>query len=190
MARNIPFFAIAAAPILAGNLRTKLKSISLWSVLEERILNIDGELRSFYILAILMVILSTCSFLYYQIRYHTPFDQFSEQTLPIQAADWLESHPQKGNMFNDFNWGGYLLFKLWPENKVFIDSQSDFYGEELTRQYAAILGGEGNWDKTLSQYDVTWIIVPSKSGLAEAARLSANWQINYQDPLAVIFVRK
>ena len=190
MARNIPFFAIAAAPILAGNLVTKLRNISLWSVLEERILRIDGELRSYYFLSILIVILSTCSFLYYQIRYHTSFDQFSEQTLPIQAADWLENHPQKGNMFNDFNWGGYLLFKLWPENKVFIDSQSDFYGEELTRQYAAILGGEGSWEKTLSQYGVTWIIVPSKSGLAEAARESANWQIAYQDPLAVILVRK
>ncbi len=190
IARNIPFFAIAAAPILAGNLRYKLESISLWSELEGRILKIDGELRSFYILSILMVILSTGSFLNYQIRNHTSYNQFSELTLPVQAVNWIESHPQNGNMFNDFNWGGYLLFKLWPRNRVFIDSQSDFYGEALTRQYAAILSGEDTWDKTLNQYKVTWIIVPSKSGLAEAARMNANWQINYQDPLAIIFVRK
>ena len=93
-------------------------------------------------------------------------------------------------MFNDFNWGGYLLFRLWPGNHVFIDSQSDFYGESLTRQYAAILSGQGDWEAKLSQYNVAWIIVPPASGLAQSARAGFEWYVVYEDPTAVIFVRK
>ncbi len=118
------------------------------------------------------------------------FYQFGPQAFPVQAADWIEGHPLRGNMFNDFNWGGYLLYRLWPNQRVFVDSQSDFYGEELTRQYADILGGNGDWEAQLSRYDVDWIIVPPKASLAEKARTSQDWQIDYEDTMAVIFVRK
>ena len=189
MARNIPFFAIVAAPILAENISLKLKGISLWTIFEEQISKIDSGLRG-YTLPIFVLMLATGLFSYYQIDAHSAFNQFNQQELPVKAADWMEGYSQAGNMFTDFNWGGYLLFKLWPGNKVFIDSQSDFYGEELTREYAALINGQGNWDKVFNQYNVTLIIIPANSGLAEAARAATDWQITYQDPLAVIFVRK
>ena len=44
----------------------------------------------------------------------------------------------KGRIFNDFIWGGYLL-KEWPEQKVFLDGQTDFYGEDLARQHMRIM---------------------------------------------------
>ena len=93
-------------------------------------------------------------------------------------------------MFNDFNWGGYLLFRLWPGSQVFIDSQSDFYGESLTRQYAGIIAGEGNWETELTQYDVRWIIVPREAGLSQKASTSADWKIVYEDSVAAIFSRR
>ena len=68
-------------------------------------------------------------------------------------------------MFNDFNWGGYLLYRLWPNQRVFIDSQSDFYGEAFTRQYAAVLAGSDDWQGILNQYSVNWIIIPPGTGL-------------------------
>jgi hypothetical protein len=189
MARNIPLFAIAAAPILAGYMKQTVNRITLWLKLEERIAMIDRGLRG-YFWSILVLVVTMGLFSYYQIVFHNSFNQFSPQTLPVQAVDWIESHPLKGKMFNDFNWGGYLLFRLWPGQQVFIDSQSDFYGEELTREYADILTGRGNWDAALNQHNVNWFIVPSHSGLAESARSSTDWQIAYEDILAVIYVRK
>jgi hypothetical protein len=189
MARNIPFFAVTDAPILAGYLGQTRGARSLWLNLEEGITKIEGGLRG-HVWPILTLLCSVGFFAYYQVTRHVSVNQFSQQTLPVQATDWIASHPQTGNMFNDFNWGGYLLYRLWPAQRVFIDSQSDFYGEQLTRQYAEILGGTGDWDTELRQYGVTWIIVPPLSGLAEAARTSADWQIIYEDPVALISVRK
>jgi hypothetical protein len=129
-------------------------------------------------------------FVYYQARNHTSFNQFNPRTFPVQAVDWIGLHSVKGNMFNDFNWGGYLLYRLWPGDQVFIDSQSDFYGEAFTRKYAGILNGEGNWDGELRQYKVSWILVIPRTGLDKAANASPAWQKAYEDQVAVIYVRK
>lgn len=40
-------------------------------------------------------------------------------------------------MFNEFNRGGYLLYRLWPQQGVLLDSQTDFYGEAAVREYQA-----------------------------------------------------
>ncbi len=189
MARNIPFFAITAAPILAGYISQTFIIKSLWRNLEEGVTGIDSTLRG-HVWPVLILFAITGFFAYYQTRAHDSFDQFSPQMFPVQAADWIESHPQEGYMFNDFNWGGYLLFRLWPGSQVFIDSQSDFYGETLTRQYAGIINGEGDWETELRKYHVRWIIVPRDAGLTQKALASPDWKIIYEDSVAAIFSRR
>ncbi len=189
MARNIPFFAIAAAPILAGYMRQPFGKMSLWLKGEERITMID-EILSGYTWPILISLLAIGSFSFYQTRTQTSFNQFDPGTFPVQAADWIESHPLKGNMFNDLNWGGYILYRLWPGKQVFIDSQSDFYGEALIRQYAGIFIADTNWDVELRQYNINWILVSPQTNLAKAASSAPDWQLAYEDSVAVIYVRK
>jgi hypothetical protein len=93
-------------------------------------------------------------------------------------------------MFNDFNWGGYLLFRLWPHQRVFIDSQSDFYGEQLTREAAAIEAADAGWEQQLLKYDVGWMILPRSAPLAAEALHSSDWQVAYEDGVAVILRRR
>jgi len=187
--RNIPFFAIATAPILAGYMRQPFSKMSFWLKVEEQITRIDGILSG-YTWPILISLLAIGSFSYYQTRTQTSFNQFDSNIFPVQAVDWIESHPLKGNMFNDLNWGGYILYRIWPGKQVFIDSQSDFYGEALIRQYAEIFIADGNWDGELRQYNVSWILVSPKTNLAKAASTSPDWQMAYEDSVAVIYVRK
>ncbi|MCJ7583514.1 MAG: hypothetical protein MUO30_01905, partial [Anaerolineales bacterium] len=119
----------------------------------------------------------------------TARNTFDPAVFPVQAVDWLEAHPQPGNMFNYFTWGGYLLHRLWPEQKVFIDGQTDFYGEALTRQYEQIITLAEGWENVLDQYAVTWAIIPTDSALSKAL-IAAGWQSIYQDATASIFIRK
>ena len=189
MTRNIPLFAIAAAPLCSQWLAQSLTKFVYWFKLEEGFGAIDRSLHG--VLWSLLAITAAISFMvYYQDRTQSSLFSLSPPVFPVEAANWLEVHPPQGNMFNDFNWGGYLLFRSWPRQRVFIDSQSDFYGEPFIRQYAGILGGDENWEAELSQYHVDWIIVPPSAGLAEKARLSPNWTMEYEDPVAVIFERR
>ena len=93
-------------------------------------------------------------------------------------------------MFNDINWGGYLSFRLWPAQKVFIDSQTDFYGETFVRDYANLLAAPANWDTELEKYNVNTLLLPPSDPLALAAGQNVGWQIVYQDSTAVIIERR
>ncbi|MCE7861066.1 MAG: hypothetical protein DYG86_14930, partial [Chloroflexi bacterium CFX2] len=114
--------------------------------------------------------------------------QFNPNVFPVAASDWLETHPQSGNMFNEFNWGGYLLFRAWPHHKVFLDSQTDFYGEALVREYEAALTAGSGWESVLEKYDIEWTIIPPDSPLARKLQ-TLGWKIEYGDDTAVILRR-
>ena len=189
MARNIPFFVIAAAPILSDWIKQTITKFDHWLKIEEGFTNIDQTLRGF-LWPLSIFLISAGLFTYHYVNTKNTFNQFNTQEYPVQAADWMGQHPTTGNTFNDFNWGGYLLYRLWPSQRVFIDSQSDFYGEALTRQSEAILNGDPNWESTLAQYNVSRIIVPRDAGLVSAASQSADWELAYEDNVAVIFVKR
>jgi hypothetical protein len=189
MARNIPLFAIAAAPILASWAGESSAGVARWQAIEANILAIDSRLRGL-VWPVLLTCLAALGLAGFQrIAGRTVFD-FDPRLFPVGAVSWLQEHPPNGNMFNDFNWGGYLLYRQWPRARVYVDSQSDFYGEAFMRRYEQIyLGGTG-WEEQLTEAQVGWIIVPPGTGLAQAAQASAQWQPAFQDSTAVIFVRK
>ena len=180
---NIPLYAIVIAPILAGLTSAGLEKIAFWERLENLFANMETLLRGFiwscvaFALALLLL-LSPATL--------ATRNTFDPTVFPVQAADWLEANPQSGNMFNYFSWGGYLLHHLWPEQKVFIDGQTDFYGEALTRQYEQVITLAEGWEDVLAAYDVTWVIMPINSPLTRQLNSRSEWQILYQDETAII----
>jgi hypothetical protein len=92
-------------------------------------------------------------------------------------------------MFNNFIWGGYLLYRLWPEERVFIDGQTDFYGEALTREYVQVMSVENGWQEILEKYDVSWVIVQSDKPLVPALQEELDWEVIYSDQTAAILRR-
>jgi hypothetical protein len=79
-------------------------------------------------------------------------------------------------MFNDFAQGGYILY-AWPEQKVFIDGQSDFYGVPLNQLYVSIRNAEQGWERRLDSLGVSMVLVPSNSRLAWELTAAAGWRL-------------
>ncbi len=115
---------------------------------------------------------------------------FDPRVFPVAAVDALKDSPPAGNMFNDFNWGGYLLYRLWPQKQVFIDGQTDFYGEALTREYLQVANVEPGWEAVLDRYKVRWVIVPPSRALAARLDASSDWARQYKDETAGVWVRR
>jgi hypothetical protein len=112
-------------------------------------------------------------------------DYFIDPKLfPVDAVQWLENNPQSGPMFNDFLWGGYVVWKLWPEQKDFIDSQSDLTGE-ATKLYLTVINLKAGWQDVLNQYDVKWVIMPVNSALSTEL-VKDGWKVLYSDPTTII----
>lgn len=115
-------------------------------------------------------------------------DHFDPARFPVEAVARARAAGLSGHLFNDFAWGGYLLY-AWPEQKVFIDGQTDFYGESLTRTYATIVDLDPGWRTALRSWDVRIVIVPARSRLAAELEQEPGWRIWYRDPTAVILRR-
>jgi len=114
------------------------------------------------------------------------------EKMQVRAADWHEQNPQQANLFNDFAWGGYSLYRMWPKEVVFIDGQTDFYGETLFREYLDVISMNGGWERILDGYDVSWMLVPTKGNLARQLKLNQDdgWLVIYEDDTATILRRE
>ena len=118
-------------------------------------------------------------------------NNFDPEIFPVEAIDTLiESGLPEGNVFNEFGWGGYLLYRLWPSRLVFIDGQTDFYGEDLTRLYEQTLNAQGDWQAVLNGYDIQWVILPPERGLGAWLDQSQDWSRIYRDLTASVWVRR
>jgi hypothetical protein len=116
------------------------------------------------------------------------FNRFDSRVFPVDAVRWLEMHPQPGRMFNAFDWGGYILLHLWPEQKTFIESHTDVTGE-ATQKYETIITLQDSWQGILEQYDIKWAIIPPSWPLADELK-AQKWQTVYQDQITVILVNR
>ena len=183
-ARNIPLFAIVAAPILSTIMARLLSRYHGWTKIENNILQIEQSLRGELWIGISFVLAVTTT--------ATPamrvYNSFDSIIFPVDAVNWLDEHPQEGNIFNYFPWGGYLLFRVWPETLVFIDGQTDFYGEALTREYEQVITLAPGWQEILDKYQVDWALIPHGWPLPQSLA-EEGWQEVYSDPTAIILRR-
>jgi len=192
-ARNIPLFAIVTAPLLAQSLEDwlintapKIKFIEHIMKSNNRLQIVDKQLRGFIfpVLSIIFVVIGMWA------GFNFDLDQqgyaFDPEVFPVEAVDWLEENPQEGEMFNYFTWGGYLLYRLWPEEKVFIDAQTDFYGAQLTQEYGKVIFSQEGWEEVLNKYQVEWAILPSDESAVHAVIRDYGWKVIYEDSTAVI----
>jgi hypothetical protein len=187
-ARNIPLFAIAAAPVGASWIANVASSEPKWQRFEAAIWKMDHGLTGF-MWPVVVALLAGVTFAYRDLYVRIPVYNFSAAVFPAKAIDWEQHHVLPGRMFNDLNWGGYLLYRLWPSQRVFIDSQTDFYGEEFVREYEALILAEPGWPAVLDHYHIGWAIIPTSSKLADQLASSSDWRSLYSDSTASIYGR-
>lgn len=187
--RNIPLFAVITAPIFGKLLQPWAEKLSALAKADANLGNTEKVLRGN-----VWVIGATVLFAFILWR-GIPLDKDSTgniylpNKMPIQAVNWLQANPQPGNMFNNYVWGGYILYRLWPGQNVFIDARTDFYGEKLLREYLIVNNASEGWQAILTKYNVTWMIVQKGDRITEYLRSTPTegWKIIYEDDLAVIF---
>ena len=185
-ARNMPLFAIIAMPIMAGYILPEINNSSIVTRLTIPIEKIEHQLHGFVWPLVAVIFVAFFMYTGHSLDISRKGYQFNANDFPVGAVDWLESHPQTGNMYNFCRWGGYLIFRMWPKLDVFIDGQTDFYGEAFTRQYEQIIDADQGWQETLAEYNIQWILVPPNSTIALVLQNNPKWTIVYQDQTAVI----
>jgi hypothetical protein len=108
------------------------------------------------------------------------------ESFPARATAFLQMHPPTGPIFNHYDWGGFLIWKLYPSTRVFIDGRADLYGKELLDQFANTYQLKDDWQQTLRQWKINTVLIPPDSALATGLRSSPGWTVAYEDSQAVV----
>jgi hypothetical protein len=121
---------------------------------------------------------------------------YSERTdarLPVTAIEALGADGLPGPIFHDFNWGGYLLWRLWPHVHVFIDGrQNDLYdgiGREL-QQYIQIVSISSESEDIINRYGIQTILFRKDTPLVRYLLARGGWSLTYDDGVVVRLERR
>ena len=94
-------------------------------------------------------------------------------------------------MFNTYRYGGYLIYSLDGQNKVFIDGRGDIYERTgVFADYRSIAWLAPNALPLLRAYNVQSCLIERGEALATLLAASSQWQKVYADELSVLFVRR
>ena len=185
--RYIPLFCIIASPILLRQLRTilVLSDVKFAKFLNKRSDNISEIDRSAkgYLWPVAAVVLIVFLAQAGKINF-----TFSEKTKPIDAVKFLKKEKINGNMFDNDEFGDYIIYAAWPEYRVFFDGRSDMYGVDIFKEYQTVASIFPGWDEVLKKYDITWIIFNANSALSLFLMQTDDWKLIYADAVANIFV--
>ena len=76
-----------------------------------------------------------------------------------RAAEFIKQNNIKGPIFNNYDIGGYLIFNLYPKEKVFVDNRPESYPKEFFSDvYIPMQEQESVWQQKRNQYDFNAII--------------------------------
>jgi hypothetical protein len=117
----------------------------------------------------------------------TPMNQWINRrgaVYPTAAADYVDALPRRGRMINEFNWGGYLAWRLGGKYQVFVDGRTQLYDEKFWR--STYLGSDDDLTAAIKPFDADVAIIPARRSRFRAALQSLGWKTVRVDDVAEV----
>ncbi len=189
-ARHIPLYAITAVLVVAPELDTWWREASRAASPKSTgaiLLKIGEDLRgefgrvSPWLPGALVVLLLAVP------PGNWPED-FPKQAFPVRMVASYAGLIERHKVLSSDQWGDYLIFRFFPEERVFFDGRSDFYGETLGRDYLALMNGSYRCPMLLRRYGFDAALVPISWPLGELLKRDGRWRLVADDGQALLFV--
>jgi hypothetical protein len=181
-ARNIGLFALAVLPGLVPQTESALSPL-LERLPPSRPIR-PALARTINVLLLLLVCIAAILQISLSVSPQSNEKQLS-QDFPVAAAKAiLEQHPP-GPLFNSYNWGGYVLWALYPDYPSFVDGRTDLFDDDLLQSYLAAWKAESEWQSVISRWGIRLVLIEPDAPLA-GALLRDGWQTRYADSQAVV----
>lgn len=186
--RNIPFFIIVSTPVIsvaAEKFFSQIKKITLSPKIIYSILIAFGIFSYGYV---------TTNHYYKTFNVRDSFGmKIDADKNPVGAAEFLSGHHLTGNGFCDYLTSSYLLWKLYPGFKTFIDLRDlDIFPESFFRSYLLTTSVPQYFDSSDAKVRFEYAVVYrlQSQPLHQHLIKSKNWDLVYVDAVAALYLKK
>lgn len=179
-ARNIPLFALVAIPVLSAQLAAwiPLRASTAPTPRPLRIINL------IIVTGIALVALARVG--------NVPVNQAAVERakFPAAAVEWIQKNRPAPNIYNSYGWGGYLIWKLYPDYLVYIDGRADVHGDLFIEKFLEVYRASAGWENELAQRGVNTVLIEPAAPLAKALAANSQWTQVFADAQSVIYQKK
>jgi hypothetical protein len=186
--RHVPIFAIVCAPVLAREL-TLLRDTWIASGQSTSFARVFHSIGSDYMPALSRTSIWATAAIVLLLLAPISAERFvlSGEKVPSKLIERRADIISASNIFTIDGWADYLTFRSYPKQKIFVDGRSDFFGEELSREYLQVLHGQSGWEQVLQRFGVDLVLVPPQSSIATVLRLQPHWRLVDESESASLF---
>jgi hypothetical protein len=186
-ARNIALFALAAPLVLSRYSMHALGVTARWLRLKPLGGNTPPGLRRFNLVLLLIALLAVIARAILIVP-QTTNEEFFRNYYPVAAVEALVEADPPGNLFNSYNYGGYLVWVL-RDYPVFVDGRADLFGDKIINEWLAAVSAEQGWENTFDERKIGVVLIEPATPLAATLATHPGWIELYQDELAVVYER-
>jgi hypothetical protein len=111
-----------------------------------------------------------------------------EETFPSAAAAAVRDGGYAGPLFNDFNWGGFLIWEL-PGLPVVVDGRTNLHGDARIERLGGVWAGAPGWQDDPDLAAAGVVVADRTQPLAGLLRGDRRFRLVHEDRLALVFVR-
>ena len=193
-----PIFAIIVIPIMAIRLEGLMKEggaggnrlITSVSAFSDRIQKTSASLKGHVLQAVVILSVTAIALAGGKVL-GMPFMkyEFDKKKLPVEAVEFAERNRIEGRLFNTYHFGGYLIYKGFPRDGVFVDGRADMY-DAFLKNYFDVVDLKPEWKEVLERFDIEWMLISANSPLSVLLLETDQWSLVYADKVANVFVRK
>lgn len=185
MIRNFPLFVLITFPFITYLFTNISKKVFTENKSSQKKLFQSG------IVAVLAVV--TAGTVMRQVS--SPFFGFGYVDPGQEGIDFFKQNAIQGPIFNNFDIGSYLIYRLYPEQRVFVDGRPEAYTVSFFNVYKKMQEDPSLFAKETKKYRINAIIF-SQTDITPWAQIflswiikDKNWKMVYADGYTVIFVR-
>jgi hypothetical protein len=190
--RNVPFFALVAIPLLAEHSWSWVMSQrwGQWFTKPEK-REVGNGLILKLALNVLLLCVAPLTLVALRVGNSVANQAATEAgNYPAAAVDFITKEKPPQPIYNEYGWGGYLIWRLYPEYRVNMDGRADVYGDTLIEEFLSVHVGETEWRNSLDKQGVRTVLLRPDVPLASLLRQDLAWQKIFEDQRSVIFVRR
>jgi hypothetical protein len=184
--RHVPILVLVMVPVLAELAVAWLQRDQASRLLKPPLTGLSSRTLAINLLVLVLF----AAFTVFRVRHVVSQQPETEaRSFPQAATLFLQQKQVPTPIMNHYNWGGYFIWKLYPQYRVFMDGRADVYGDTFMTDFGTCYYLTDDWKKSLEKWGIRTVVLPPDAPLITALRSSTEWKQIYADSQAVIVTR-